>query len=276
MTDLFRRDEPAVTAAQPRRWLPVKNGAASEVPAFGLVRVTSSAADGVVTVGQPNADGQQNLFVNGPAPIPVGALGAVSETFPAIAAYDTGDGTPAAAETWGAKSGEWKLRKDYEGFYVLGGAVRGTVNVTRKPPPSTVTFSGARVTHDSGSPQSIPNNSITAVTWATEAHDVGGYFDAGSPTVFTAPQDGYYLLTASLGFASNGTGVRAAWIQATTGQVAAATTLPVTGFATAMSLSGVAFLTAGQTARVDGYQTSGAGLNVDAGTSQFSVSLLGT
>ena len=39
-----------------------------------------------------------------------------------------------------------------------------------------------------------------AISWDTEVNDWGGYFDAGSPTLFTVPSDaaGYHLITSNL------------------------------------------------------------------------------
>lgn len=46
--------------------------------------------------------------------------------------YDTGDGTPANGETWGAGSGTYKAKKDKAGFKILGGAASDLVVVARQ------------------------------------------------------------------------------------------------------------------------------------------------
>jgi hypothetical protein len=59
---------------------------------------------------------------------------------------------------------------------------------------------GARVYRDSN--QSIPNTTYTAVSLNTETFDVGGLWDAGSPTRLTAKIAGYYLITGDCQFAA--------------------------------------------------------------------------
>ena len=101
------------------RWLPVTNSTGSAIPEFSLVRVTASSTAGVFTAAQPNADGGM-VWATGPGEIPAGGTGVATPDFPAYVAYDSGDGTPAVGETWGAGNGSWVLNKNNAGFRVCG------------------------------------------------------------------------------------------------------------------------------------------------------------
>lgn len=139
------------------RWLPIYNGAGSEAPPFALLRVVSVDNDtGIITVGQPNADGQ-NCLVNGPHPVASGAYGAATEDSPVFIYYDTADGTPANGETWGAENASWKANKNKSGFIIRGGvdATLAIVEASRVSASSsggdTTYASGADVVFQSGS-----------------------------------------------------------------------------------------------------------------------------
>jgi hypothetical protein len=123
------------------RWFPVINQDGTVAPPGALLRVTGLNADGSYAVGKPNADGQSRLLINSITPIDAnGGYGIAAYETPFPAAYDTADGTPAAGQGWGAKSGEWKLRKDYAGFVVQSTITTGTVDVVRvSPGDGTVT-----------------------------------------------------------------------------------------------------------------------------------------
>src|SRR2546430_7518534 len=51
---------------------------------------------------------------NGPFPILAGKYGSAGDQYPAYAAYDSDLGTPAYGDSWGAKSGTWKLAPNRE------------------------------------------------------------------------------------------------------------------------------------------------------------------
>ena len=61
-------------------------------------------------------------------------------------------------------------------------------------------------------PQSIPNNAVTAVTFTSEVFDTAGMFP-GSGTEVTIPADGLYLVLAQALFAPNATGTRQASVK---------------------------------------------------------------
>jgi hypothetical protein len=116
-----------------RTWLPVKNANAAEAPAYALLRVTGIGTDGVVTVDQSDADDKDPtmLLVNGPAKIPAGQYGQATVGQWERALYDTGDGTPALGEDWGAGNASWKLRKGKVGFKAWGGVDSGSAVFAR-------------------------------------------------------------------------------------------------------------------------------------------------
>lgn len=101
------------------RWLTVRNAAAEPAPAFGLLRVTGTDADGTTVVDKPNADSLAGLLVCGPAQIAAGGLGvATADDFVPVA-YDAA-ATPAVGQTWGSASGSWLLTTGKSGWLVSG------------------------------------------------------------------------------------------------------------------------------------------------------------
>jgi hypothetical protein len=126
-------------------------------------------------------------------------------------------------------------------------------------------FSGARVQAASG--QSIPNSTETIISWATYStgYDMGGYFSSGSPTLLTAPEDGYYLAQLQIGWAANATGFRR--IQIFTSQspdTVVAVMSPPCSLSSPTTQTGSAplFLTAGFNIFANVFQTSGSSLSI--------------
>lgn len=58
---------------------------------------------------------------------------------------------------------------------------------------SSTAFSGALVTMEDGD-QTISNNTSTPIEFDTEKYDTDAYWDAGTPSKFTAPTDGKYRI----------------------------------------------------------------------------------
>jgi hypothetical protein len=125
-------------------WFPWRNDAASQCPAYGIIRITgetTSNDQAVLTGDQPNTYGSQySHFVNGP--IPVDAASGATKSYGVCtiigrvcAAYTVGDGTPAFGEQWGPRTGTWLLKKNTGGFMVMGNvdATAGVVIVTQQP-----------------------------------------------------------------------------------------------------------------------------------------------
>lgn len=122
----MRKPQDPISAA---RWLDVRNTATETAPAHGLLRITGVDSDGTITVGKPDADGQTTILVNGPVAIPAGEYGQAHNSSPCAVLYDSGDGTPAAGETWGAASSSWKARKSKAGGRVLSAGNTSTALV---------------------------------------------------------------------------------------------------------------------------------------------------
>ena len=56
--------------------------------------------------------------------------------------------------------------------------------------------------------QSIPKNVTTAISFSTEIEDTNGFWVIGSPTRFTLPITGRYLIFGNVAWAGNNTGTR--------------------------------------------------------------------
>lgn len=112
------------------RWLTIQNAGSDPIPPFGVVRITGVASAGdAFTVDAPNASGMVGILINGPGAVAPGSRGMAHATFPGLALYYTGDGTPAVGETWGTESGSYKLHSGQNGFKILGGVAAGKVCV---------------------------------------------------------------------------------------------------------------------------------------------------
>lgn len=61
--------------------------------------------------------------------------------------------------------------------------------------------------------QSIPDSTDTAITFDGDNSDAWGAWVVGEPTRVYAPVSGRYMAVATVHFAGNATGVRAAWIE---------------------------------------------------------------
>ena len=87
------------------------------------------------------------------------------------------------------------------------------------------------------------------LTWDTEIEDVGGWYDAGSPTVVTVPETGRYSLKAHLLWDGTLGGTHRKARFAIDGNLARGTSAPGVGFAE-HSLAAESSLSAGQTISV--------------------------
>jgi hypothetical protein len=146
--------------------IPVVNASDSTaIPAFGLVRATGTDAQGTTIADQPNADGQ-DVYVNGPLPIPPSGYGVVSKDWPLYAAY-TG-GPPTVGQTWGAASGSYLLTSGKSGFLIQGApnTVQQIVLVS-----STAAAAGTTTTYTASSSRyfngALPSGTLTTCTFNT-------------------------------------------------------------------------------------------------------------
>lgn len=120
---------------QPLPLIGVYNDSGSTIPPFGVVlRKAGQAqksdtklgpAQGIcMSVKQPDTFGSQyNALVADEAQgagYANASFGAVQMHPPFIALYDNADGTPAAGDAWGPRSGTFKLKKNTGGFRVIG------------------------------------------------------------------------------------------------------------------------------------------------------------
>lgn len=136
---------------------------------------------------------------------------------------------------------------------------------------------GARVQRAAA--QSIANNTFTAVTFATEEYDSGSYHDTSTNTSrLTVPVAGKYLITGSIEYAANATGVRAAGIRMDgTTYIASQSTASLGAvLATTVNVSVVRDLAASAYVELMAYQTSGGNLNaLGNNLTHFSITFLG-
>ena len=124
----------------------------------------------------------------------------------------------------------------------------------------------ARVTSTSNI--TIPNSTFSTLTFDTEVFDQGNLFDAGQPTRLTAATTGIYLISASVQFGNNQTGMRHVNLTkngssdfATESRNAVSTS----GFSTYITISTVQAMSGGDYVEVRVFQNSGASMNVAGG-----------
>lgn len=111
--------------------------------------------------------------------------------------------------------------------------------------------------------QSINDTTVTKLTFANSSFDPFAMFDDANDQL-VAPFDGIYRISGSIGWAVNGTGSRAAYLQVNGSSAAisrVATAAAVTIFVPVTTTS---LLTKGDAVTLAAYQSSGAALNVDA------------
>jgi hypothetical protein len=117
-----------------------------------------------------------------------------------------------------------------------------------------------------GTTQSIANNTYTDITFTADS-DPGGWWDAVGSSISIATSSigataGYYSIHFNVGFASNGTGYRAARIELNGVTVAETRVDPVDGSATLMSVSAIVLLdSASDFVNCSVYQNSGGSLD---------------
>lgn len=128
----------------------------------------------------------------------------------------------------------------------------------------TVGHIGARVSNNAN--QSLPNATITAITFNTEDYDTdpnGAIHDTSSNTSrLTCQTAGRYQITGTVSFASNATGFRLLSIRLNgTTDYAQSTVMALTGNATVLQITTVINLAATNYVELMAYQTSTGALN---------------
>jgi hypothetical protein len=122
---------------------------------------------------------------------------------------------------------------------------------------ASTSFAGARVYKSAT--QNLLNNTWTAVTWQSEAFDVGGYFDsAASATRFTVPvgKAGYYCIQGSIRY-DGATGVRNMYMNIPGGSIIANPVYGDGAGGMCMLASGIAYLAEGAQVEMSTWQNSG-------------------
>lgn len=103
----------------------VKNGEATDCPAFGIMLTNGSVAknDWFVDIGKkPDVYGcQYNFLVATQDGVKAGKFGGAQSGIGNryVLAYDNSDGTPAAGENWGPRSATYLAKKNTGGFVVV-------------------------------------------------------------------------------------------------------------------------------------------------------------
>jgi hypothetical protein len=130
-------------------------------------------------------------------------------------------------------------------------------------PGASLTALGARVSLQST--LGIGNATTTVVTWDTLQFDTGGFWNAGSPTVLTAPSTGLYWVSASTNWALASGGERFAAFRVNASAVLIAfecSSLNDVGANSGVCVSALLSLNAGDTVNVAVFQNSGGTLNL--------------
>ena len=113
-----------------------------------------------------------------------------------------------------------------------------------------------------GTPQTIPNASVTAVAFDTETFDTANLHSTTTNNhLVTAPVAGVYQITGNVRFAANATGTRFVAISGPGGWLATSWQLANTS-SNDQSVSAAYSLTAGQSVSLEVYQTSGGNLDL--------------
>ena len=148
-------------------------------------------------------------------------------------------------------------------------------------PASGATFVGCSVYKDT-SDQTLSNDTDTVITFNAEEFDTDGFHDNStnnSRITIPSGKGGKYLIIATLAFAANATGVRAAYFKknGSTNIILGYQYQTTSSFTFRASVSGICDLTAGDYIEHLGVQTSGGNLAVLYGQTQcrFGVVYLG-
>lgn len=96
-----------------------RNDSGATIPAHGLMRITGSTVDGLITVAKPNDTFQRYYIANGPSPVDADEIGIGFNDITDVL-YELTDGTPAYGESWGAEDNNWKLRRGMSGATIIG------------------------------------------------------------------------------------------------------------------------------------------------------------
>ncbi len=134
----------------------------------------------------------------------------------------------------------------------------------QRPAADTLVFTiGAEVVRTTT--QSATNSSDTLVSWSSTLRDDASFWAAGSPTKLTAPQSGWYTISATVRWASSTAGQRFMWFKingAFPSQTPGSSLSAGVGGDYATNASHQVYLSKGDYVELDVFQTSGGSLNV--------------
>lgn len=110
-------------------WLPFYNDSGEEIPAYAVMRIDSvDRSNGVpyFKCKKPNDTFYRYYAINSARTCAVGARGRCTLLVPRDVLYDDG-ATPTINQSWGPKSGSWKLWPNRPGFTIFGSPTSGRV-----------------------------------------------------------------------------------------------------------------------------------------------------
>lgn len=122
-----------------QEWVEFYNNSGEEIPPFACIRVSATITrnnrNGFYA-SKPNTYGAQfSHRFNGPTKVAAGNWGVCTIGPQSFALYDSADGSPGFGESWGPRSGTWKLKKNTGGFRILGNADTSNTVVWVQPFP---------------------------------------------------------------------------------------------------------------------------------------------
>jgi hypothetical protein len=148
-----------------------------------------------------------------------------------------------------------------------------------KPDGTTITVSGGVISASGGggggvatgayiaatTSQSVANNSSTQINLGTVVRDDGGFTGTANALTVPAGKDGWYIITGSIFWPSNATGVRNAelFIGGAAQSPRAVTQSSSSAFASEIA-SQVIYLAAGQVVTLAGFQNSGGSISTSS------------
>lgn len=194
-----------------QRGIEFSNASGQTVPSFGVIQITGSTVVGVgreiLTATRPDGTAGAVYAINGSVPVTSGQKGRCTFDFPAKAAYNTGDGTPAIGQFWGPKSGQFTLAQGYPYFKISGTPASGKVFVAHHPcawmirgtlvgamafDDATWTIDGVSIT-SGGDPRSTVGSSSEAIT-VYNIHEWDGDDDAIADAVWSDEHSRWELI----------------------------------------------------------------------------------
>jgi hypothetical protein len=142
-------------------------------------------------------------------------------------------------------------------------------------PAGGATFAGADV--GTTGAQTLTTSTGTFINFDAEVFDIGGYHDnVTNNSRFTVPagKAGYYLLVASINFASSAAGLRYVTLYKNGSSINySVRTSGISGAQMWVPVSGIAYGAVGDYFQVEGFQSSGG--NLTSGGSEFGITYLG-